>query len=107
MELESKTKDQQWGTYCCIKFNKLTVKGNHMTLERLFYINIVTICFLGGPRKSLLTRCSRIHITIPITKNEAAVAHHISAVNGWRNTQALDPALSIGATMTRLDDAKG
>jgi len=25
MELESKTKDEHWGTYCCIKFNKLAV----------------------------------------------------------------------------------
>lgn len=76
-------------------------------LTRKAYINIVTICFLGGPRKSLLTRCSRIHITTPTTKNDAAVAHHISAVNGWRNTQAFDLALLIGATMTRLEDAKG
>ena len=68
-------------------------------------MNIVTSCLLGGPLKSSFTRCSRTQITTAITTNEAAVTHHISAVNGLRNTQALDFELRIGATMTRPVDA--
>ena len=65
------------------------------------YRNIVTSCLLGGPRKSSLTRCSRIQITTAIITKEAAVTNHISTVKGLRNTQALDFELWIGATMTR------
>ncbi|KAG6661248.1 hypothetical protein CIPAW_03G160700 [Carya illinoinensis] len=72
----------------------------HLNLKKA-YRNIVTSCLLGGPRKSLLTRCSRIQITTAIITKEAAVTHHISTVNGLRNTQALDFELRTGATMTR------
>jgi len=78
-----------------------------MKLLKTAYINIVTSCLLGGPRKSSLTRCSRIHITTPIIINDATIIHHISGENGLRNTQAFDFELLIGATTTRLDDAKG
>jgi hypothetical protein len=40
-------------------------------------------------------------------RNDAAMIHHISGENGLRNTQAFDFELLIGATITRLEDAKG
>ena len=46
-------------------------------------------------------------MTAPIIKKDADVMHHISTVNGLRNTQAFDFEFFIGATITRPVEAKG
>lgn len=89
----------KWFFNCNIKLFRNNCNGLHLKIQKA-YRNIVTSCLLGGPRKSLLTRCSRVHITTAIITKKAAVTHHISHVKGLRNTQAFDFELSIGATIT-------
>lgn len=46
-------------------------------------------------------------MTTAITRKEAAMAHHISKVNGFVNIQPLDVELANGATMTKPVAVKG
>lgn len=39
--------------------------------------NTVISCFLGEPRNSGLSLCSRIHTTLPTKRKKAPVTHHI------------------------------
>lgn len=69
--------------------------------------NTVISCFLGEPRNSGLSLCSRIHTTLPTKRKKAPVTHHISVVNGWRKDQGLDFCSLKGTTTTSPDGMKG
>lgn len=68
---------------------------------------MVTTCFLGGPRKSSFVLCSRIHIIAPPIMKKIPIRHHIWAVNGCRNAQALEGSFLTGATTTSPDSMYG
>jgi hypothetical protein len=68
---------------------------------------MVTHCFSRGPRKSSFVLRSKIQITIPKTKNDIPVTHHIIGVNGLTNAQVLEFNFRIGATTARVDAKYG
>lgn len=80
----------------------LDIKSAHRA-----YQNIVTSCWLSGPRNSWLIRCSRIQTTTPTKRKKAPVTPHISQLNGLRKAQAVDFTFLTGVTTTSPDSMYG
>uniref|UniRef100_A0A0A9EJA8 Uncharacterized protein n=1 Tax=Arundo donax TaxID=35708 RepID=A0A0A9EJA8_ARUDO len=69
--------------------------------------HIVIICCLGGPRNSVLVRCSSIQTIVPTKRKRTPRIHHIWKVNGFRNAQAFGSISFAGATIMRPDSIYG
>jgi hypothetical protein len=67
----------------------------------------VIICCLGGPRNSVLVRCSSIQTTAPTKRKRTPRTHHIWKVNGFRKAQAFDSISFPGAKIMRPDSIYG
>lgn len=68
---------------------------------------IVMSCFLGEPRNSWLSLCSRIQTTAPTKRKNPAVTSHIARVNGFMNAHGFDFFSLTGATTTSPDSMYG
>ena len=68
---------------------------------------MVMNCFLGGPRKSSLSLCSRIQTTAPMIMKNMPVVIHISRLNGFRNAHGFELLFVTGTTTTSPDSMYG
>lgn len=68
---------------------------------------MVMNCFLGGPLKSSLVRCSKIHTTAPTKRKNRPIKPHISTVNGFKKAHAFDSLSFVATTIVRPDSMYG